>query len=135
MTDKTPSPIKALSSKDRRPSPIQYMRAMRPHLFSDSIERQEPILTETILEYQLDTLTSRSQEHDFEKFAHALAEREICPNLVPQTGPTSGGDSKSDAITHPVAETLVDRWFWGSASLVRSERWAFAFSLKKDWRS
>lgn len=135
MTDKTPSPIKALSSKDRRPSPIQYMRAMRPHLFSDSIERQEPILTETILEYQLDTLTSRSQEHDFEKFVHALAEREICPNLVPQTGPTSGGDSKSDAITHPVAETLVDRWFWGSASLVRSERWAFAFSLKKDWRS
>jgi site-specific recombinase XerC len=38
-----------------------------------------------------ETDTSRSQEVKFERFARRLAEREICPNLLPQTGPTGGG--------------------------------------------
>jgi hypothetical protein len=35
----------------------------------------------------LDTLTSRSQETIFENFARRLAQCEVCPNLLPHTGP------------------------------------------------
>lgn len=37
-------------------------------------------------------MTSRSQEVAFATFARYLAEQEICPNLLPQTGPSGGGD-------------------------------------------
>ena len=76
---------------------------------------------------------SRKQEVNFEKFAHRLAERTICPNLVPQTGPTGGGDSKVDTETYPVAESLSLIWYEGIGLEAASERWAFAFSAKKQW--
>ena len=87
-----------------------------------------------MLEYHLDTLTNRSQEVQFEHFARRLAEREICPNLLPQTGPTGGGDSKVDSETYPVADDLSLGWFIGIGREAASERWAFAFSAKKKWQ-
>ena len=66
--------------------PSEYMRARRPELFSDSITvEEEPLLGREVFEYHLDTLTSRKQEYEFEHFARRLAERELCPNLIPQT--------------------------------------------------
>jgi hypothetical protein len=56
-----------------------------------------PGLDRSMLEYHLETLTSRSEETVFEKFALRLAQCEICPNLLPHTGPTGGGDSKVDS--------------------------------------
>jgi len=87
-----------------------------------------------MLEYHLSTLTSRSQEVKFEHFARRLAELEICPNLLPQTGPTGGGDSKVDSETYPVADDLALGWYMGIGREAASERWAFAFSAKKKWR-
>lgn len=87
-----------------------------------------------MLEYHFETLTSRSQETEFEGFARALIKLEICPNLLPQTGPTGGGDSKVDSETYPVAEALEHTWHIGVASRASSERWAFAFSAMKKWR-
>jgi hypothetical protein len=87
-----------------------------------------------MLEYHLDTLTNRSQEVQFEHFARHLAEREICPNLLPQTGPTGGGDSKVDSETYPVADHISLGWYVGIGREAASERWAFAFSAKKRWR-
>lgn len=87
-----------------------------------------------MLEYHLDTLTSRGQENDFEHFARKLAERTLCPNLLPHTGPTGGGDSKVDAETYPVADQLALAWFVGDARVAAKERWAFAFSAKRDWK-
>ena len=46
-------------------------------------------------------------------FARGLAERLICPNLLPHTGPTGGGDSKVDSETVPVADTLTLGWYSG----------------------
>ena len=72
-------------------------------------------------DYFLESLTSRKQELDFERFARKLAEEEICPNLIPQTGPSGGGDSKVDSETYPVSEevaTLVRRH--ASAGALRS---------------
>jgi hypothetical protein len=115
--------------------PSEFMRARRPELFSDSRVIQEPRLTKEVFEYHLDTLTSRKQETEFEHFCRRLAEKELCPNLRPQTGPTGGGDSKVDAETYPVADDIALRWYEGLGTTPSQERWAFAFSAKKDWRS
>lgn len=119
-------------SKNFRPS--SFMRARRPEMFSDSEMVGEPLLTREVFEYHLDTLTNRKQEVEFEHFSRRLAERELCPNLAPQTGPTGGGDSKVDAETYPIADELTLRWYEGIGREAGRERWAFAFSAKKAWR-
>ncbi|WP_128915040.1 hypothetical protein [Granulicella sibirica] len=114
-------------------SPRDFLRARRPEAFSDSWSEQESHLDRSLLEYHLDTITNRSQEVSFEEFARALAEKEVCPNLVPQTGPTGGGDSKADTETYPVADSLSLHWFVGVGRESAAERWAFAASAKKAW--
>ena len=122
-----------LVPEDHPYKPSDFLRERRPERYSDSIVIEEPKLTRDLLEYHLETLTNRSQENDFETFARRLAEKELCPNLLPQTGPTGGGDSKVDAETYPVSDEIAIRWYQGNAS--RQDRWAFAFSAKKDWRA
>jgi hypothetical protein len=115
-------------------SPKALLRSRRPERFSDSVLEDPPILDRSMLEYHLQSLTSRSQEQDFEEFARHLAEKELSPNLIPHTGPTGGGDSKVDSETYPVADQLSMAWFTGLGREGASERWAFAFSAKKTWR-
>ena len=73
-------------------------------------------------------LASRSQETLFEAFARQLAQLEVCPNLLPDTWPT-GGDSKVDAETHPVADSLSAGSYVGAGGNPGGERWAFALGL------
>lgn len=118
------------------PSPFQpsgFMRARRPELFSDSRVVMEPRLSREVFAYELETLTKRKQEIEFETFCRRLAEAELCPNLLPQTGPTGGGDSKVDSETYPVADRLSQRWYEGVGVEAAQDRWAFAFSAKEDW--
>lgn len=115
--------------------PSDFMRARRPYLFSDTQIVGEPLLDRSFLEYHLETLTNRSQEKDFEHFCRRLAEKEICPNLLPQTGPTGGGDSKVDSETYPVSDAVSIRWYEGIGREAALERWAFAISAKQQWRS
>lgn len=110
------------------------MRNRRPNLFSDTQFDDVPQLPKSVFEYHLESLTSRKQEYQFEHFCWKLAEREVCPNLCSQTGPTGGGDSKVDSETYPVAEEIAERWWIGTPSSGK-ERWAFAFSAKRDWKS
>lgn len=117
-----------------RLSPRELMRARHPDLFSDTTAVAEPEIPRAVFEYHLETLTSRKQEYEFEHFCRKLAEHEICPNLRVQTGPTGGGDSKVDTETYPVATEIAERWWFGEPS-GGSERWAFAFSAKKDWKT
>ena len=116
-------------------SPREFLSTRHPEDFSDSIEKQESLLDRSQLEYHLFTLTSRNQEAEFASFAQKLAERTICPNLRPQTGPVGGGDSKADSETYPVSDSLSLTWYEGIGREASSERWAFAFSAKKEWRS
>ena len=113
-------------------TPSQFMRSRRPYLFSDSEISEQAILDPSTLEYHLETLTNRKQELDFEHFARKLAEKEICPNILPQTGPTGGGDSKVDSESYPVSPEISDRWYYSDSkgSGAATERWAFAFSTK-----
>lgn len=114
------------------PLPSEYMRKRRPHLFSDTLARAESTLTKEFLSYHLSTMTSRNGETTFEHFARKLAEAEICPNLVPNTGPTGGGDAKADTETYPVGKEVALRWYQGEQAAA-NERWAFAISAKKAW--
>ncbi|MGO9597433.1 MAG: hypothetical protein ACLP7Q_05370 [Isosphaeraceae bacterium] len=116
-------------------SPREFLKARHPERFSDSERADEPVLDRSLLEYHLHTLTSRGQEKDFEHFARQLAQKVICPNLIPQTGPTGGGDSKVDTETYPVSDHISLTWYAGVGRDAARERWAFAISAKEDWRS
>ena len=116
-------------------SPSQFMRARRPELFSDSKTLSESQLSKDVLDYRLGILTSKKQEIDFEHFCRRIAEAEICPNLAAQTGPTGGGDSKVDSENYPVSTNINSRWYYGVPNNSQEERWAFAFSAKREWRS
>ncbi len=109
------------------------MRNRHPDLYSDSARVTTVELTQGLLEYHLETITNRNQENEFAYFARRLAEKEICPNLRPQTGPTGGGDSKADSETFPVSSEISELWV-GSDPRAGEERWAFAFSAKKKWK-
>lgn len=111
------------------------MRARRPELFSDSTGYDEAVYPRSVFDHYLNTLTSRNEERLFEVFARRLAEREICPNLVSQTGPVGGGDSKVDSETYPVSDAVAATWYHADAHLAAREKWAFAISAKREWRS
>lgn len=116
-------------------SPRDFMRARRPDLYSDSISARESRVDATFLHFALKQVTERKDEVAFEHFCRKLAEKEICPNLIPQTGPTGGGDSKVDSETYPVSDSIAEIWYVGDPGRASKERWAFAFSAKRNWRA
>lgn len=118
--------------QEQKISPSEFMRQLRPELYSDTSDRTTYLLDGTTLEYCLDTITARNQTHDFEVFCRKLCERTICPNLKPATGPEGGGDSKADTETIPVADEIATLTYVGEPNSGK-ERWAFAFSAKKTW--
>ncbi|MEQ8235214.1 MAG: hypothetical protein ABRQ23_00375 [Syntrophomonadaceae bacterium] len=120
---------------DKMASPYDFLKSTRPDEFSDSEVIEQVALTRDFFEYYLDTLTNRNQEKLFEIFCRRMAEYEICPNLLPQTGPTGGGDSKVDTETYPVSDQVALSWYSGIGREAASERWAFAISAKKDWKT
>jgi len=61
------------------------MRRLRPEFYSDSADRVSYLLDAKMLEYCLESITSRNEMHDFEIFCRKLCERMICPNLKPST--------------------------------------------------
>lgn len=106
-----------------------------PDQFSDSKIIKTASLGRDFLEFHLSKISGHSQEKDFERFCKAILEAEVCPNLLPQTGPTGGGDSKVDTETYPVSELFTESWLVGYGDNAGFERWAFAISAKADWRS
>ena len=111
------------------------MRARRPDLYSDSSVVREPVADPVFLHFTLEQVTERKDEVPFEHLCRKLAQKEICPNLILQTGPTGGGDSKVDTETYPVSGRIAALWYVGNPERPSKERWAFAFSAKRDWRS
>lgn len=111
-----------------------FYKKIHPNLFSDSKIVKKGKLSEDYFSYFLESLTSQSKEKEFEDYCRKIVGVTICPNLLPQTGPTGGGDSKVDSETFPVSESLAESWLSGYGDLAHSERWAFAISAKKDWK-
>lgn len=113
----------------------EYLRGQHPELFSDAKKKTKPKLCREVLALALQTLSANSKEHQFERYCCELVRRSIAPNLIYQTGPTGGGDSKVDSETFPVDSSLAELWPYPEAEVAAGERWAFAISLKQDWRS
>ncbi len=111
----------------------EAFKKMHPEQFSDSVITKKAQLSKEFMDYYLSTASSRSQEKEFEQFCQKIVEAELCPNLLTQTGPTGGGDSKVDSETYPVAEVLTETWFYGNGNKAGTERWAFAVSAKQEW--
>lgn len=111
----------------------ELFQKMHPEQFSDSIIVKKAELDKDFMDYYLEKISSRSQEKEFEQFCKKIVEAELCPNLITQTGPTGGGDSKVDSETYPVAEILTETWFYGDGNKAGKERWAFAISAKQEW--
>lgn len=112
----------------------EFFRKIHPEQFSDSQVLKVGLLDKDYFGYFMETLTNQSREKEFETFCRRMAEAEICPNLLPQTGPTGGGDSKVDSETYPVAENKTETWYYGEGDKASKERWAFAMSAKKAWK-
>jgi hypothetical protein len=115
-------------------TPSEFYRIQRPEYFSDSEEVKKTILTKEVLAYELNQISTNQKQDDFETLCRKLAEELIAPNLIPQVGPTGGGDGKTDFETYPVSKDISERWFVPEKGWDKDEKWAFAISAKKDWR-
>lgn len=114
-------------------NPYVIYRKMRPEYFSDSyVERP---MTRDFFKFNMDRLSADGKQDLFEEFVRQVACRLIAPNLIPQTGPTGGGDGKTDIETHPVSQEILDRWYSPVGGFHGEDKWAFAISCKTDWKT
>ena len=113
---------------------VAYYRELRSEKFSDSKIEYEIPLTKELFEKQLEMLSTRKMQSNFENFIVRCAERLITPNIKPQTGPDGGGDGKVDAETYEVTTDISDKWYVANGGASEKEKWAFAISCKKQWK-
>ncbi|MFT3739092.1 MAG: hypothetical protein QM786_10060 [Breznakibacter sp.] len=119
----------------RKNTPSEFYRLRRPEYFSDSEIIYDVELPREQLAFELSQITTNQKQDEFETLCRKLSEKTIAPNLIPQVGPTGGGDGKTDSETYPVSETISDRWFIPENGWEKDEKWAFAFSAKATWKS
>ena len=110
------------------------LKELHPERYSDSALRRDAKLLPEFLDFFLDALTSKNKEHEFEGFCRQMVRLRICPNLIVQTGPTGGGDSKVDTETFPVDSDLAEACLPAESVTAAGERWAFAISAKREWQ-
>lgn len=113
---------------------FELYRQNRPWKFSDSKVVQKAVLTKEQFQYQMDRLSNDMKQDLFENLTKSLALRFITPNLIPQTGPTGGGDGKTDMETHPVADEIAEKWYVADGGCRGNEKWAVAISCKEEWK-
>ncbi len=116
-------------------TPSQFYRKKRPEYFSDSEKIYEVKLPREHFAYELSQISTNQKQDAFETLGRRLAEKFISPSLIPQVGPTGGGDGKTDSETYPVSEVISERWFVPENGWNKNENWAFAISAKQDWKS
>lgn len=119
-------------NKDAK-TPSEFYRKLRPEYFSDSERVLKVLLPKEHLAFELHQISKNQKQDAFETLARRLAEKFISPNLIPQVGPTGGGDGKTDSESHPVSSDISNRWFVPQSGWQKDEKWAFAISAKEDW--
>lgn len=113
-------------------NPYQLYRRMRPEYFSDSYS--EKLMDKDMFTYYLSNLSKDMKQDQFEEMTRQIVCKLITPNLIPQTGPTGGGDGKTDIETYNVDESISEKWYYADACK-GTEKWAFAISCKTDWKT
>ena len=76
------------------PTPSQFYRNRRPEYFSDSKIVAKVVLPREQLDFELSQISTNLKHDSFATLCRKLAEKLISPNLIPQVGPTGGGDGK-----------------------------------------
>jgi hypothetical protein len=83
-----------------------------------------------LIRFALSELTFENGHHDFEHICRLLTRKRICSNVIPATGPVSGGgDQGADFETFPVANSSSASPFF---LLATEQKWIFACSLEKN---
>ena len=113
--------------------PRDLLKKLHPNQFSDSKIIDKIECPRELLDFHLSKLSEQNKHFDFEDFIKNLLEREICPNLIEETGPAGGGDGKVDTENYPVSKDIQNYWWYGLNG--ENDRWAFAISLRKNWKS
>ncbi len=93
---------------------------------------------ETIIRYYIETLNRENGSSVFEKLASSLAEKEICSNILPSTGPYGGGDKGTDARTYTTYLTessKIFKLYQSSKATPTKKKIIFAFSIEKGWKA
>lgn len=91
-----------------------------------------------LVRFGLATLNEDNGGSRFEFLAAALAERRICSNIVPSSGPSALGDRGMDAKTHETDVRVhpLNFRFWNNQEKNTSDKKiVFAFSIDKSWES
>lgn len=112
--------------------PKELLKKLHPNQFSDSKIIEKVDCPREILDFKISNLSEHNMHFDFEDLIRKLMEREVCPNLIEETGPAAGGDGKVDTENYPVSTSLQKFWYYGNNE--NNEKWAFAISLKKRWK-
>lgn len=112
-------------------SPYQLYRKMRPEYFSDSETIRK--MTREQFKYFMSTISSSMKQDAFEEFTRRCVGKLITPNIIPQSGPTGGGDAKADLVTYPVSEEVSSLWAVEGGGCPLGEKWAFAVSSVQNW--
>lgn len=113
--------------------PKDLLKKLHPNQFSDSKRVEKVNCPQDLLDYKLSILSEKNMQFNFEDLVRKLMEREVCPNLIEETGPASGGDGKVDTENYPVSKDLQKFWYFGVNE--DNDKWAVAISLKKEWKS
>lgn len=122
-----------LSEQDSKLDPYEYYRKLRPEKFSDSKINYK--MSREVFEFQLDQLSKKMKQDEFEEFTRMIICRLITPNIIPQTGPTGGGDGKTDLETHTISADVAVHWYIPNGGCHGENKWAIAISCKTDWSS
>lgn len=120
---------------DRKRAFFDFYRKRHPEQYSDSTVTYEVPLTVEMFDSQMDLLSVKKKQSEFENFAVGVLTRLVTPNIKPQSGPDGGGDGKVDAETYKVSDSISDKWYCGQEGASGDEKWAFAISCKKDWKA
>jgi hypothetical protein len=91
---------------------------------------QTPEIVSKLIRFALSELSADNAHHDFEHLCRHLARRRIASNIIPATGPVSGGGDKgADFETIPVQSAPDNSRYWQLASVGKI---LFACSLEKN---
>jgi hypothetical protein len=89
-----------------------------------------------LIRFALSELSAENAHHDFEHLCRHLTRRKICPNIIPSTGPVSGGgDQGADFETYKVVPSgAYDVHTTDFFARAVHEKWLFACSLEENYK-
>jgi hypothetical protein len=91
---------------------------------------QTPDVVGKLIRYALSGLSKDNAHHEFEHLCRHIARRRICSNIIPATGPVSGGGDKgADFESLPVQSGFGTSRYW---RLVAQGKVLFACSIEKN---